>query len=163
MIPANHCLKTQHVPGSDQPKGPAWLIDVKEGCLFQGNHQHRYIALSYTWHDSANGIDRVNQLKLLTSNMSSMLAPNVLKRNTSQLPAVIQHAIELTGNIGERYLWVGRLCIVQDGPQNQFECMRMDEIYSGAYVTIVAAAEGGLFRNYGKSSKRSVNKTSHKY
>ncbi|KAK2689278.1 hypothetical protein QWA68_011390 [Fusarium oxysporum] len=95
--------------------------------------------------------------------MSSMLAPNALKRNTSQLPAVIQHAIELTDNTGERYLWVGRLCIVQDGPQKQFECMRMDEIYSGAYVTIVAAAEGGLFRNYSKSSKRSLNKTSHKY
>ncbi|TVY75307.1 hypothetical protein Focb16_v005310 [Fusarium oxysporum f. sp. cubense] len=95
--------------------------------------------------------------------MSSMLAPNALKRNTSQLPAVIQHAIELTGNIRERYLWVDRLCIVQYGPQKQSECMRMDEIYSGAYVTMIAAAEGGLFRNYGKTSKRSVNKTSHKY
>ena len=42
--------------------------------------------------------------------------------------------------IGERYLWVDALCLVQDDePEMQKATDRMDEIYQGAVFTIVAA------------------------
>lgn len=47
--------------------------------------------------------------------------------------------------LGERYLWVDRLCIVQDAlGDTASEVMRMDQIYSGAYLTIIAAGTNGL-------------------
>jgi hypothetical protein len=46
--------------------------------------------------------------------------------------------------IGERYLWVELICIVQDGGGAASEVMRMDQIYSDAYLTIISAGINGL-------------------
>jgi hypothetical protein len=53
--------------------------------------------------------------------------------------------MQLTIAIQKKYLWVDRLCIVQDHPRKEEEFMRMDQIYAGAYMTIIAAAEHGLY------------------
>lgn len=62
---------------------------------------------------------------------------------------VIKHAIAFTDSIGEEYLWVDRLCIVQndlgDGGTLS-KVAKMDKIYSGAYLTIVAAAPNKLYK-----------------
>jgi hypothetical protein len=43
--------------------------------------------------------------------------------------------------IGERYLWVDSLCIVQDDPQEKHgQIANMDAIYGNAILTINAAA-----------------------
>ena len=118
---------------------PSWLIDVQELCIVQGNVQGRYIALSYTWFDVKGLPEDVEPLQLTSSNINGMKTPGILRKQESKLPDVIKEAMELTFRLGERWLWVDRLCIVQDGPQKESECMRMDHIYSGAYLTIVAA------------------------
>jgi len=62
-----------------------------------------------------------------------------------RLSKAIADAIELTAAIGTRYLWVDKLCIVQDDPHKAAEFMDMDRIYSEATLTIVAAADFGLY------------------
>lgn len=121
------------------------LIDVKDRCIVSGNVHAKYIALSYTWQDDTRKIDDPEQLQLLESNVNSMKRIDELKRRSSELPKVIKDAMEFTTAIEKRYLWVDRLCIIQDDPQKEAEFMRMDQIYSGAYMTIVAAAKHGLY------------------
>jgi hypothetical protein len=81
----------------------------------------------------------------LLNNAEDLAAPNSIKQHYPRLPKVIQDAMELTTAIPKKYLWVNRLCIIQDDPQREEEVMRMDQIYSGAYMTIIAAAEHGLY------------------
>ena len=54
-----------------------------------------------------------------------------------------------TVSLGERYLWVDSLCIIQDNPHDKNAQMsHTDAIYSSAFVTIAAAsgshADAGL-------------------
>ncbi|KAK8044140.1 hypothetical protein PG993_004164 [Apiospora rasikravindrae] len=57
------------------------------------------------------------------------------------IPRVIIDAIAATKALGERYLWVDKLCIGQkDGPMKANQISQMDRIYAHAYLTIVAAA-----------------------
>jgi hypothetical protein len=64
------------------------------------------------------------------------------------IPKVIQDAIELVRRLGERYLWLDRLCIVQDAKGKHRELAQMDIIYSHALLTIAAVdakdADSGL-------------------
>ncbi|EWG55980.1 hypothetical protein FVEG_17724 [Fusarium verticillioides 7600] len=45
----------------------------------------------------------------------------------------------------KQYLWVDRLCIVQDDPNKATEFESMGRVYAGAYMTIIAAATYGMF------------------
>ncbi|KAK5296149.1 hypothetical protein LTR55_000654 [Exophiala xenobiotica] len=64
------------------------------------------------------------------------------------LPRSIQDAIAVTKGIGLRYLWVDRFCIDQRNPdEKHYQIQNMDTVYSGAEITIVAAA--GLDEDYG--------------
>lgn len=57
-----------------------------------------------------------------------------------QLPETIRDAIRLLQQLGERYLWVDRLCIVQDDEKNKLlHVLNMDAIFMNAYCTIIAA------------------------
>lgn len=48
--------------------------------------------------------------------------------------------MNLVRAVGEKYLWVDALCIVQDDPsQLSNELRNMGAIYNNAYLTIVAA------------------------
>ncbi|TGO18645.1 hypothetical protein BTUL_0008g00260 [Botrytis tulipae] len=125
---------------------PSWLVDTVEHCIVPGNNPNNYVALSYTWQDSASSENK-KPFRLLEDNLKMLIQPGAL-RNTSQspLPKVILDAIELTNRLGQRYLWVDRLCIIQDQEiATMSEVMRMDQVYAGAYVTIVAAGKFGLF------------------
>ena len=55
-------------------------------------------------------------------------------------PRTILDAVEVTKRLGEKYLWVDRLCINQSNLQEkQFLISKMDAIYEGAEFTIIAA------------------------
>lgn len=61
---------------------------------------------------------------------------------------VIRHVMDFTHALGERYLWVDRLCITQDdvgdvGTLSQVA--KMDKIYGGAYLTIIAASSDEMY------------------
>lgn len=57
------------------------------------------------------------------------------------IPRTISDAIQLVKDIGQRYLWVDSLCIVQDDDNDKHgQLPIMDNIYSNAELVIIAAA-----------------------
>ncbi|EUC28298.1 hypothetical protein COCCADRAFT_69859, partial [Bipolaris zeicola 26-R-13] len=55
------------------------------------------------------------------------------------LPNAIKEAVSLVPKLGERYLCVDCLCIVQDDDSIRGHVNHMSDIYSGAYLTIISA------------------------
>ncbi|KAJ4263383.1 hypothetical protein NW762_006202 [Fusarium torreyae] len=121
---------------------------TSDKCIMCGTDQH-YITLSYTWQDpsSSSPAEQAHPFQLDPETLSLLQQPGSLASNEieHQLSKVIEEAIELVRLIGERYLWVDRLCIIQGEQSTKFEVMRMDKIYSGAGVTLIAAASHGLY------------------
>ena len=56
------------------------------------------------------------------------------------LPRTIRDAMTLTALLGERYLWVDALCIIQDHPEKDAQLQAMDKVYSEAAWSLVAAS-----------------------
>lgn len=116
-------------------------IDVVDECLVQKTSAVKYFALSYVW-------GKVDTSKTLKSNLASRLMKGGLRAD-STLPRTILDAITLVKSLGERFLWVDALCIVQDDDvTKQQNIEQMDQVYSSAFATIVALsgsdAAGGL-------------------
>jgi hypothetical protein len=66
------------------------------------------------------------------------------------LSKTFEDAVEVTRQIGVRYLWIDSLCILQDDANDfQKECSRMSLVYAGSYCMLSAAdsedGSGGLF------------------
>ncbi|KAL6832152.1 heterokaryon incompatibility domain-containing protein [Trichoderma camerunense] len=123
----------------------SWLIDVRDRCIVRGAASNEYLALSYTWQNKTSQTNKDAELQLLSNNIELLTKVNALEQYKSNLPKVIINAMELTSAIGKRYLWVDRLCIVQDDPGKASEFSSMDHVYSAACMTIIAAAEYGMF------------------
>ncbi|KAH7400442.1 heterokaryon incompatibility protein-domain-containing protein [Cadophora sp. MPI-SDFR-AT-0126] len=93
----------------------------------------RYIALSYCW-GSLEESSRL--LKTTHSTMQERL--NSINFNT--LPLALKDAVTVARTLEVQYLWIDSLCIIQDDLEDwQIESSRMADIFSNAYVTIVAA------------------------
>ncbi|KAL4727818.1 hypothetical protein ACLX1H_004507 [Fusarium chlamydosporum] len=115
---------------------PLWLIHVSEKRIVPFRSDYRYVALSYVW-----GRSKGHDMQLLLENLESLKSEKALEAIWDQIPATIQHAMKLVQRIGEDYLWVDRLCIVQDDHQMKQEQIRqMAFIYGNAYFTLVATA-----------------------
>ena len=91
--------------------------------LISGHKEHRYAALSYVWGRTAVGSHTVGD----------ELRSNVL-------PQTIQDAMTVTRQLGLRYLWIDRYCIGQDEVTMQDQISNMDQIFTGAEVTIIGAS-----------------------
>lgn len=88
-----------------------------------------YVALSYCWGKDVSA--------LLTSQNTGSFCTEGIPR----LPATIQDACDLCRNTGIRYLWVDRLCILQDSDSDwQEQSSVMGKIYSNAEFTLRAAS-----------------------
>nr|OQO25355.1 hypothetical protein B0A51_09928 [Rachicladosporium sp. CCFEE 5018] len=113
---------------------PSRLIDIERYCVVRSaRRNYRYIALSYVWGGPQS-------LRLLLGNESRLMAPNGLLASGRDLPQTIHDAIEATRKLGERYLWIDALCIIQDDREfKQAELLLMGRIYARALLTIVAA------------------------
>lgn len=111
------------------------VVDVE--CMKVTKHIEpgSYVALSYMWQDNGHGgihdqLTRMNQAVLESDGGLGSL----------HLPPILLDAISLCRNLGERYLWIDRICIVQDDPQSKHaQISSMDTIYSSASFTIMAA------------------------
>jgi len=90
----------------------------------------KYAALSYCW-----GPQR-KTYKITKHTLSDgYSAIDVL-----DLPLTLQDAVFVTRKLGLRYLWIDRLCIIQDDDADRIrELGRMPAIYGCAYITISAA------------------------
>jgi hypothetical protein len=72
-----------------------------------------YVALSYVWGKKSKF---EGQLRLTFDNLGKLQQDGALrkKRFAKDVPVTIKNAMGLVKLLGLRYLWVDRLCIVQD-------------------------------------------------
>lgn len=120
-----------------QGKDPA-RVYLREPC----GDADEYAALSYCWGGQDPG--PVTE----TSNIVSHRNDGI---EIETLPKTISEAIYATRKLGLRYLWVDRLCIVQDSTDDwDREAALMCAVYSGATLTLSAdgsdSARKGLFQ-----------------
>ncbi|OAK98948.1 HET-domain-containing protein [Phaeosphaeriaceae sp. SRC1lsM3a] len=129
------------------------LVDVDSQSLVTLPSTTAYVALSYVW-------GSVPMLKATQSNMNELRKPGALTLEHFSLPNTIRDAMNLVKSLGERYLWVDCLSIVQDGDKSYMDGMlrAMANIYASAEFTIVAAqgsdANAGLKGTGGSSVGR---------
>lgn len=122
---------TQPIAYGDLPRG-FMVIDVKAGCIVDAPPNCSYVALSYVW-----GVFRAGEISAKLVTLADLRIPGSLRRDT--LPATIWDALTVCEEIGVHYLWVDRLCIIQDSGAQKIEQIRsMDVIYSRAVLTICA-------------------------
>jgi heterokaryon incompatibility protein (HET) len=128
------------------------IIDVRRGCIVKPpqKDKFRYVCLSYVW-------GMVDQPMLNQKTLRRLTKTGILFR--MDLPQTIRDAINLTRDIGERFLWVDCLCLFHDNQESfQEQIEQMHLIYRQAYLTIMAAAGGnsnnGLPGVRGSSCKR---------
>ncbi|KUJ06678.1 HET-domain-containing protein, partial [Mollisia scopiformis] len=141
------------VAGSITPE-KMLIIDLEDMCVKPAPGGCRYVALSYVW-----GKITENWLALTRDNFVSMGRKNALIG--ASLPHTIKDAMQLCLDLGEQYLWIDSLCILQDDPVSQKQQIDiMDLIYASATLTIVAAAgdhaNSGLpgIRRWSRTAKR---------
>ncbi|XHG05857.1 hypothetical protein AWENTII_009070 [Aspergillus wentii] len=91
-----------------------------------------YVALSYVWGET-------DMLVLNEANYEILTKKDGLQKYWNHLPRTIVDAIQVVRDMGERYLWVDTLCIIQDSPDKHEHIKNMDRIYSSALATLVAA------------------------
>jgi hypothetical protein len=109
------------------------LVDVSTRKIIQPPEgPFDYLALSYVW----GGVHQQSY------QLGSKLA---------KLPQTIEDAIDFVQKLGKQYLWVDSLCIDQsDDKDKERQIKKMQNIYCGAYVTIIAlsgrSANDGLPR-----------------
>lgn len=105
-----------------QPKVPHLrFIDCRTRELVEAKGQS-YVTLSYRWGENDQGGIFHDTLP-------------------ADIPLTIEDAIAVTQLLGFQYLWVDRYCINQENEKERLQqCARMDVIYSGSEITIIAAA-----------------------
>ena len=111
------------------------LVDTKRKCLVEKERRCRYVALSYVWGNT-------NFFLTTTSNIQDLCQTQALEQPHIRLPKTLEQAISLALALGEQYIWIDALCIVQDGPDKADQLNAMASLYANSTLTIVAG-EGG--------------------
>jgi hypothetical protein len=114
------------------------VIDTTDMRIVSLDCEARYVTLSYPW-GGAKQVKLTRDMEKCYRESGSLLV--------HRLPQTIQDAITLVSTIGERYLWVDSLCILQDNEDMQQQLEQMGKIYSGSLFTIHAVS--GEDANFG--------------
>ena len=110
------------------------VIDVRARCVVKAPPSCRYLALSYVWGKS-------RQLLLVQKTHVRLTSKGGLDGQHHDILPTIKDAMLLCEKLKESYLWVDALCIMQDDDVDRVRQIgNMHAIYSGATLTIVAAA-----------------------
>lgn len=108
-------------------------VDVERGCIALLPPGARYCTLSYCWLTK-----RV--LTLLKANYDEFIVPGSLTKRMAELPTVITDTIKFVNELGERWVWIDSLCIVQDDDiHKQHQIGQMDKVYGSSFLGIIAA------------------------
>lgn len=108
------------------------VIDVKKQCVVPFPPGRQYVALSYVW-------GHTNYPSASKANWEIFQTEGVF--NAVKLARTIRDAIEITGALGYRYIWVDAICIVQDDDKLKAGLIdNMDAIYGNAVLTILATS-----------------------
>ncbi|KAG0694337.1 heterokaryon incompatibility protein-domain-containing protein [Suillus ampliporus] len=121
----------------DDRKLPGFVrvVDVVSMAVIPSPSDCRYVALSYVW----GGIG--TEYWTTKDNITERSTPGGL--NTAKFPQTITDSILFVRQLGERYIWIDALCIIQDDSQDKLtQIHAMDLVYGLSYFTIIAA--GGM-------------------
>ncbi|KAK0510510.1 hypothetical protein JMJ35_006942 [Cladonia borealis] len=130
----------------DSCENPSWirpdehpidmrLIDVQKMCVVKAQPECRYICLSYVWGTSS----LQPKTQAMQKTIYDLELPFGLER--IDLPRTISDAIRFTQDMGELYLWVDCLCIVQDDErEKKLQINQMDLVYARSLLTIAVVA-----------------------
>ncbi|KAI1740858.1 heterokaryon incompatibility protein-domain-containing protein [Xylaria scruposa] len=118
---------------------PLLLVDVISRCLVEIPIDHvpkiQYVALSYVWGQLRGILETTRENEQDLRQRHALTSP----LRAVRLPDTVRDAIELVCRLGIPYLWVDRLCIVQDDPDRKLlQLEQMGAIYANAYLTLVA-------------------------
>ena len=120
------------------------LIDVVKKCIVPADNTFEYVTLSYVWGQSIT-------FHLNTENRQKLEKEGSLTKYESLLPQTIRDAMYLVEKMYDRYLWVDRLCIVQDDTKDISQVASMNVIYGCSALTIAATfganADAGVSRS----------------
>jgi hypothetical protein len=128
-------LDVSMLPGPEQMLGKHQILRT----LFQGEsckllqtsrgQTGRYAALSYCWGASL-------PLKTTTTNLQA----HESAVGFDELPRTLQDAVMVVRHMCIDYIWIDCLCILQDSKADwEQEAARMADVYSNAYLTLVAS------------------------
>lgn len=129
---------------------PTAALKVK---IIETNGTEIYAALSYCW-----GKDSSMQLLRSTIDAWKEELP------FDQLPQTIRDAIVTTKRLGLEYLWVDRICIIQDDREDtKKELSAMAKIYQRSFLTMQVTRNRKTFCSISLYSISCVNNLSQKY
>lgn len=134
---------------------PDWLIDVIDHCIVPfSSDTSVYITLSYTW-------GNVQCLKTTADNLKQLREAGAIHSHQApNIPQTVRDAMGITERLGERYLWVDSLCIVQDDKESVSRNLNvMHRIYANSALCIVAYA--GKDANYGLRGIEGISRPRH--
>ncbi|KAF2036412.1 HET-domain-containing protein, partial [Setomelanomma holmii] len=110
------------------------LIETTDSAFDCTHKERRYVSLSHCW----------GTKQLITTTMANIRnhKRGICPKDLSQ---TFRDAIQVTRSLGERYLWIDSLCIMQDSTQDwKTQSVQMCNIYQRSVFTIMAAhASGG--------------------
>jgi hypothetical protein len=123
---------------------PSRVIDVGAGYttrivltdkdnISEGAH---YVALSHCWGTLLK--EQTDKWCTTTSNEKDRRTQGFL---ITELPQTFQDAISVTRELGQQYLWIDSLCIIQGkGGDWATEATKMEAVFKNAYCTIAATS-----------------------
>lgn len=122
---------------------PTRVIDVGEGAYSDSvrlycskkDEEGSYVALSHCWGKFTD--EQRERFCTFKRNIND----RVRGIETSTLPKSFRDAIRVTRELGQRYIWIDSLCIIQDDSEDwRREANTMEMVYSMAYITIAATS-----------------------
>jgi hypothetical protein len=130
------CLETHprdcnyEVELPNQP--PIMLIDCEDLSIREAKPGCQWFALSYVW-SIAHGNVSPKDVTLEESNGLKL---------PCKRPNIVMDAIKVTLALGYKYLWIDKYCIDQENSaMKALQLVQMREIYHGAVLTIIGAAD----------------------
>lgn len=114
------------------------LIDIAARRLVNPVGKCRFVALSYVWGRTPDN----SKLLATVSNIRSLEQDGGL--SLGKVSTSIEEAMQACTQLGERFLWADRLCIIQDDPlDKQQQITSMADIYALAdFVLVITSGEG---------------------
>ncbi|KAK4096474.1 HET-domain-containing protein, partial [Parathielavia hyrcaniae] len=122
------------------PKRVICVDDLKNLTLVEEQHQgENYLVLSHCW----GPLTDEEKKRFCTT--SENYGSRKLGFSYNELPKTFQDAIKVTRSLQKKYLWIDALCIIQEGPDCDWnsEAKAMADIFACAYFTIAASSARG--------------------
>ncbi|KAF5009983.1 hypothetical protein FDECE_3844 [Fusarium decemcellulare] len=109
------------------------LVDTTDNCIREVDIPCEYVCLSYVWGTGS-------QTQYTTDTKTRLEALGGLTEASASLPQTILDAMQVTREVGLRYIWIDALCITQDDSEDKAAIIsKMGTIYGNAAFTIMAS------------------------